>query len=144
MERSRPRLARVERLSDFQELIGAGANFAVRLSSGIYTYNDATHSWSSTSISGVSALSGAPVPPCTSRIVLGWKHVHHGHLQPGARLQYIDNTDPCDDGDACTEADECTGGVCQSGSPLDCDDYDACTADACDDLEGCTHDPIPG
>jgi hypothetical protein len=130
--------------SGFQELIGSGANFAIRLSNSIYPYDDATHGWGSTSISGVSAVTGAPVPPCTSGSCSDENTCTTDTCNLELGCEYIDNTDPCDDGDACTEADECSGGVCQPGGPLDCDDQDACTADACDDLVGCTHDPIPG
>ncbi|MBN2496492.1 MAG: S8 family serine peptidase [Deltaproteobacteria bacterium] len=50
---------------------------------------------------------------------------------------------PCTDFDACTTGDVCTGGAC-AGSPADCDDFNACTADGCDPSSGCTHDPVPG
>jgi len=108
------------------------------------TYNDATQSWSSTSISGVGAVTGAPVPPYTAGSCSDGNECTTDTCNLELGCEYIDNTDPCDDGDACTEADECSGGVCQPGGPLDCDDHDGCTPDACDDLQGCTHDPIPG
>ncbi len=45
----------------------------------------------------------------------------------------------CDDGLECTVGDECTSeGVC-GGDPVDCDDGDMCTDDACEEGEGCTH-----
>ena len=47
----------------------------------------------------------------------------------------------CDDGDACTEGDACVSGVCL-GAPLDCDDDNPCTADACDPVAGCTQAPL--
>lgn len=52
--------------------------------------------------------------------------------------------DPCEDGSVCTSADVCVAGSCVGGGPLDCDDGDPCTADACDASNGCTHDPIAG
>ena len=50
----------------------------------------------------------------------------------------------CDDLDACMDDDMCFGGVCTSGSTLDCDDLDECTADGCDEITGCFHEPIVG
>jgi hypothetical protein len=49
----------------------------------------------------------------------------------------------CDDGDACTTDDQCTEpGGCSYGVK-DCRDDDPCTADGCDSATGCTHEPIP-
>ena len=46
-------------------------------------------------------------------------------------------------GDSCTDPDSCDdGGSCSVGLPLDCDDGDECTADACDQLMGCSNTPI--
>ena len=45
---------------------------------------------------------------------------------------------PCSDGSACTSADTCTGGTC-IGTPLNCDDGNVCTSDACDNVTGCSH-----
>jgi cysteine-rich repeat protein len=50
----------------------------------------------------------------------------------------------CDDLDACMVDDMCFGGVCTSGSTLDCDDLDECTADGCDEVTGCFHEAIVG
>ncbi|MGE4650448.1 MAG: hypothetical protein AAEJ53_06145, partial [Myxococcota bacterium] len=48
-----------------------------------------------------------------------------------------------DPGDSCTHPDACDeGGSCSAGLPLDCDDGDECTADACDQLMGCSNTPI--
>ena len=47
----------------------------------------------------------------------------------------------CDDGDACTVGDFCTGGLCNGGAPLDCNDNNACTADSCTKAAGCAHLP---
>jgi YVTN family beta-propeller protein/cysteine-rich repeat protein len=52
--------------------------------------------------------------------------------------------DPCDDGDACTTGDACdANGACASGAPLDCNDANLCTRDACDSGLGCVHDDTP-
>lgn len=44
---------------------------------------------------------------------------------------YDPNTAPCSDGDDCTLTDVCSGGACQPGDPLDCDDGATCTSDFC-------------
>jgi hypothetical protein len=52
---------------------------------------------------------------------------------------------PCDDGDACTAGDTCDAAAsCQAGTPIDFDDHDPCTADACDPLLGVSHVAMPG
>ena len=43
----------------------------------------------------------------------------------------------CEDGDVCNGIETCSGGVCEPGTPLDCDDGVACTADLCDAIAGC-------
>ncbi len=48
----------------------------------------------------------------------------------------------CDDSDACTQGETCTAGTCESGSPLDVDDGNPCTADSCDAQGGVTHTPV--
>jgi hypothetical protein len=49
-----------------------------------------------------------------------------------------ENGAPCTDGSACTLNDACDAGQC-GGSPLVCDDANACTDDACDPLSGCVY-----
>jgi hypothetical protein len=47
----------------------------------------------------------------------------------------------CDDGDACNGSETCVGNACQPGTPLSCDDSNACTTDSC--AGGvCYHDPL--
>jgi len=49
------------------------------------------------------------------------------------------NTNPCNDGTACTTGDACKDGAC-AGAPKNCDDYNACTTDACDPVSAkCSH-----
>lgn len=43
----------------------------------------------------------------------------------------------CDDGDSCTLSTKCGKGECAGGAPLDCDDADPCTTDACQQGKGC-------
>jgi FOG: WD40-like repeat len=52
-------------------------------------------------------------------------------------------TVPCDDGDKCTWGDTCAGVACK-GKPVDCDDFNGCTVDACDPQTGCVHTPADG
>ncbi len=57
----------------------------------------------------------------------------------GTGCTHTDNTAPCDDGNACTTGDVCGGGDCAGATPLDCNDGEVCTDDACDTGSGCTH-----
>jgi hypothetical protein len=51
----------------------------------------------------------------------------------------------CDDGNICNGIEICDGtGQCLAGEPLDCDDGDPCTVDACDPVLGCVHTEIAG
>ncbi len=54
------------------------------------------------------------------------------------------STAPCNDGDACTAPDTCLGGKCLSGDPVDCDDGNLCTDDACMPQQGCSHSAASG
>mgnify|MGYP007046914987 CR=1 FL=1 len=54
-------------------------------------------------------------------------------------LTPFDNGTPCTDGNTCTAKEACKSGVCQGGTPLNCNDSNACTSDSCDALEGCSY-----
>jgi hypothetical protein len=83
---------------------------------------------------------------------IGWKAVSCDDGSPctldgcqGAACQSVQINDvPCDDGTACTQTDKCFGGKCLGGNPLQCDDQNACTTDACDPVIGCTHVALTG
>jgi hypothetical protein len=47
----------------------------------------------------------------------------------------------CDDADACNGDETCVGGFCNFGLPLECDDGNDCTDDACDPALGCSNTP---
>jgi subtilisin family serine protease len=47
----------------------------------------------------------------------------------------------CSDNNACNGIETCRSGSCVAGTPLNCDDANPCTADACDPLVGCLHTP---
>lgn len=51
---------------------------------------------------------------------------------------------PCDDGDACTTADTCSLANACTGTALNCDDDNVCTADVCSATLGCVHKPASG
>jgi nitrous oxidase accessory protein NosD len=48
----------------------------------------------------------------------------------------------CADSNVCNGAEVCQAGLCQPGTPLNCDDGNPCTADSCSALAGCLHVPI--
>jgi hypothetical protein len=50
----------------------------------------------------------------------------------------------CGDGDVCNGQETCQAGTCQPGPALDCNDANACTADACNPASGCTQQSTPG
>lgn len=50
----------------------------------------------------------------------------------------------CEDGDVCNGIATCDpGSGCVPGTPLTCDDANACTADSCDPVLGCINDATP-
>jgi cysteine-rich repeat protein len=62
----------------------------------------------------------------------------------GCRHITVPNGTPCPDGSICNGEDICVGGTCQAGTPLVCNDNNACTTDSCDPVQGCQNDPTPG
>ncbi len=55
--------------------------------------------------------------------------------------QFEPDGQTCDDGRFCTLATVCSQGACGGGTPRDCDDGNACTADRCDEPSGrCVQD----
>ncbi|MGD2110002.1 MAG: dockerin type I domain-containing protein [Phycisphaerae bacterium] len=50
---------------------------------------------------------------------------------------------PCANGQFCDGDELCVAGVCEAGSPRDCDDDIDCTNDSCDEVtDACQHDPL--
>lgn len=47
----------------------------------------------------------------------------------------------CDDGDACNGDETCSGGFCDYGTPLVCNDGNFCTMDSCNPASGCENIP---
>ncbi len=62
-------------------------------------------------------------------------------LGAGFCTQTVATGAACEDGNLCLTGDTCDAlGVCQPGAaPLDCDDANVCTDDACDNELGCVH-----
>ena len=58
---------------------------------------------------------------------------------PAAGCVHVDNTTTCSDGNACTTGDTCGGGVCNSGTPVACNDDNPCTDDTCSVATGCVY-----
>src|SRR5207245_1949642 len=48
----------------------------------------------------------------------------------------------CRDGNGCNGVETCQAGVCTGGTPLGCNDNNACTTDSCDPATGCRHVPV--
>ncbi len=59
--------------------------------------------------------------------------------EPGC-VNDILNAGVCEDGNPCTIADHCVAGTCL-GDPVECDDDNPCTDNACSDTGGCEYTP---
>ncbi len=56
----------------------------------------------------------------------------------------LTNGASCSDGDACNGAETCLNGACKSGTPVNCNDGNACTTDTCNSANGiCSNQLIP-
>ncbi len=81
---------------------------------------------------GVGSLECDDGNACTKDICLAQGGCDHVPLEAG-----------CSDGDPCTVSDKCVGGACKPGTPVNCDDLNPCTKDAC--VAGaCTHAAADG
>jgi hypothetical protein len=58
---------------------------------------------------------------------------------PATGCAHTPNAAACSDANACTVGDTCAAGLCAAGGPLDCDDANPCTDDACLPQSGCSH-----
>lgn len=57
---------------------------------------------------------------------------------PAMGCVFAPNTLLCNDGSVCTSGDQCSGGTCQGGTPVQCDDSDVCNGmETCDPVTGC-------
>jgi len=50
----------------------------------------------------------------------------------------------CSDGMMCNGAETCISGTCAAGTPVECDDMNPCTSDACAESAGCAFTPVDG
>lgn len=63
--------------------------------------------------------------------------------EPTDACLHLPNDALCGDGTVCNGIETCSPGAgCQSGTPLDCNDSNACSTDACDPITGCTHGTV--
>jgi hypothetical protein len=62
----------------------------------------------------------------------------------GCRYTPVAAGAPCPDASVCNGLETCQGSTCQAGTPLGCDDGNACTTDSCNAQSGCVHAPIAG
>ena len=100
---------------------------------------DATLGCTHTAIAGCAACTSAAqcddANPCTADTCAAGRCAH---------APLVDGTS-CSDGRFCNGAETCLGGVCRAGTPVACDDGNACTLDACDEVQRrCTHAPVAG
>ena len=59
----------------------------------------------------------------------------------GESVQCVSDSD-CDDGQYCNGAEVCVAGVCEPGSPVDCNDGISCTVDQCNEMtDSCENQP---
>jgi len=56
----------------------------------------------------------------------------------GKGCLHLPTASTCTGGDKCTKDDTCKDGKCASGKPVNCDDGNVCTDDACDAKAGCS------
>jgi hypothetical protein len=60
--------------------------------------------------------------------------------QPGGGCTYTFTLGPCEDGNLCTTGETCADATCGGGSPIDCNDGEICTQDACAPALGCIYE----
>ena len=56
---------------------------------------------------------------------------------PATGCAFPNNTVPCNDSNACTTGETCSGGICQGGAAVTCDDGNVCTDNTCIPATGC-------
>jgi MYXO-CTERM domain-containing protein len=62
-------------------------------------------------------------------------------MPPSCPHTPINNGSPCSTGSLCFVGQTCSGGTCQGGTAINCDDANPCTLDGCVATTGCTHTP---
>lgn len=119
------------------DLFGSGAG-GVSASSGAWTFAmGATGDDDASTNGGALWMLTLSEPLCTPTSCDDGNPCTDDSCDPGTGCSHVANVDPCDDADACTTGDTCSGGTCQGGAPLVCDDSEVCTDDSCDAGTGC-------
>jgi TolB-like protein len=121
----------------------------IRITAQLIEAESGFHLWSERIGETSSVLAHRPSMASSDREASGPKGGRRGGCtddacNPASGCIFVANSVSCEDGSVCTTGDFCSAGSCVSGSVLDCDDFDVCTADACDEIDGCTHTAIPG
>ena len=83
-------------------------------------------------------LSGTGVEPASCASDSACRPVHRDPLTNTCVTGTAPDGTACGSDNACLQGGRCTGGACV-GSPVSCDDHDACTVDACEPAGGCVH-----
>src|SRR5204863_12632 len=60
----------------------------------------------------------------------------------GCQHTPVVNGTSCTDATLCNGDETCQAGACNPGTPLNCNDGNACTTDSCNAVSGCIHTPI--
>ena len=100
----------------------------------------------------VGTTAGDSAPPAENGTLTNgpaWNALDRAPLQSGACAHApipgcvtCNGDEECLDANVCNGVETCSGGVCQAGTNLDCNDADACTVDSCDPTDGCQHAPL--
>lgn len=83
---------------------------------------------------------GKPIPPCPTAPTCT-EELFDVRLEACVRHTLPDST-ACNPNNACVRDSACQGGVCR-GTPITCNDQNACTLDVCNPLDGCHFLPAP-
>jgi hypothetical protein len=79
--------------------------------------------------------------PCTTDGCQGSSGCTHSLV---ANCQPCATSGTCSDGNPCNGAETCVSGLCRTGTPLSCNDGNACTTDSCSSQTGCLNMPVGG
>lgn len=84
------------------------------------------------------ALTGDAVPPVQCSTSEPCRRVRRDPATNSCVEENVADGSACASRNACLASGVCVGGVC-AGTPVSCDDHDACTVDACEPGGGCQH-----
>jgi hypothetical protein len=89
-------------------------------------------------------VEGTPPDVCQNENPCQIGSCEEGEGGPECEFENVPDGTECGEPSACNEAPTCLGGECGAGDPVNCDDENECTDDACDEELGCVHVEIPG